>query len=108
MKYGYVKEDGTTVVTDSVKQGGIVAVYYLGSFLCPVVNAIRTYTVKPTPPRSSTTSNRNIGWLFIGGMARRQTWTNPDCGYWMRLVHFWSVSSVLRAERSMDGLRPLD
>lgn len=30
MKYGYIGEDGTPVVTNSAKQGGIVAIYYLG------------------------------------------------------------------------------
>ncbi|KAG8706864.1 hypothetical protein FRC09_002164 [Ceratobasidium sp. 395] len=30
MKYGYVQPDGTPVVTNSAKQGGIVAIYYLG------------------------------------------------------------------------------
>ncbi|CAE6478534.1 unnamed protein product [Rhizoctonia solani] len=33
MKYGYVGEDGTPVVTNSAKQGGIVAVYYLGTLI---------------------------------------------------------------------------
>ncbi|CAE6493632.1 unnamed protein product [Rhizoctonia solani] len=33
MKYGYVEEDGTPVVTNSAKQGGIVAVYYLGTLI---------------------------------------------------------------------------
>ncbi|EUC55913.1 MFS monosaccharide transporter, putative, partial [Rhizoctonia solani AG-3 Rhs1AP] len=33
MKYGYVGEDGTPVVTNSAKQGGIVAIYYLGTLI---------------------------------------------------------------------------
>ncbi|KAG8708034.1 hypothetical protein FRC08_000143 [Ceratobasidium sp. 394] len=33
MKYGYVQPDGTPVVTNSAKQGGIVAIYYLGTLI---------------------------------------------------------------------------
>ncbi|OWB58206.1 hypothetical protein B5S28_g4208 [[Candida] boidinii] len=31
MKFGYSLDDGTVIVTDSVKQGGIVAIYYFGT-----------------------------------------------------------------------------
>lgn len=31
MGFGYVEEDGTAVVTNSLLQGGIVSVYYLGT-----------------------------------------------------------------------------
>ncbi|KAK9323091.1 general substrate transporter [Lipomyces orientalis] len=33
MQYGYVDPDGTVHVTDSAKQGGIVAIYYFGTLL---------------------------------------------------------------------------
>ncbi|KAK9454837.1 general substrate transporter [Dipodascopsis uninucleata] len=33
MKYGWVSEDGTVHVTNSVRQGGIVAIYYFGTLL---------------------------------------------------------------------------
>ncbi|KAF3008212.1 hypothetical protein E8E14_009090 [Neopestalotiopsis sp. 37M] len=33
MKFGYVQEDGTAVVTDALLQGGIMSVYYLGTLL---------------------------------------------------------------------------
>lgn len=33
MKFGYVDASGTPVVTDSLLQGGIVAVYYLGTLV---------------------------------------------------------------------------
>lgn len=33
MKFGYVQEDGTAVVTDALLQGGIMSVYYLGTLI---------------------------------------------------------------------------
>ena len=33
MKFGYVKADGTPVVTNSLLQGGIVSAYYLGTLV---------------------------------------------------------------------------
>ena len=94
MKIG---DGASDTITHPTKQGGLVAIYYLGTLIGALMYVIRISTLEYCGFSDSVVSK--------GRRSLRQDWAKQGHRLWRHMGHFRNIIAVRCSELQLDALR---